>query len=402
MRHKLSVIVPVFNCEKYLRECIDSILGQSYRDIELVLVDDGSTDSSGIICDAYKMQDDRIVVIHKENEGPVKARLCGAECAEGENLTFVDGDDWIAPDTYEQMIKMMNQCDVVAAGIYRYYGENEIEADIPMLEEGIYNREKIENHIIPYMLWSNKRNSWELDPSLCTKIFKKELLIDFLEKSGELNIHFGDDTSVVFPLVLQAESIIITHHCYYYHRQRKKGVTPAYFQDSKFIPKLYLLYEYLRKIFLQSDYAESLCNQLEHFYMNAVQLKQKSFLDYRETAEDIFPFWDIPQSARVVLYGAGDVGKHYFEQNRKYHFCNIILWADRNYEKLCGENADIVAPECIHTAEFDYLVIAVRSAGLAQEIQKMLIEQNVPPEKIVWNGIIAQRIILDRGFQKND
>lgn len=396
MKQRISVVVPVYNSEKYLKQCIDSILCQTYSEIELILVDDGSTDASGAICDSYAERDRRVSVIHKGNEGPIKARLSGALKAKGSCITFVDGDDWVACDTYEQMMRCMGNNDLVMAGVLRYFAQNMIKADIPMPEEGEYDKKALENVIIPYMLWSSKRNTWELDPSLCTKIFRRDLLIDFLEKAGTLDTHFGDDTAVIFPLMLKADSVAVMHDCFYYHRQRTSGEVPSYFQDEAFFEKLYSLYEYLKNAFSQSPYWEVLSPQLDHFYLNAVQLKQKSFSDYMEISKDIFPFWEIRKGADVILYGAGETGKRFYEQNEQYHFCKIRLWADQNYEKLSQENARIVPPERIAEELFDYVVIAVRSAEIMQEIVRTLVEMGIPIEKIVWNGVFVRKVMINR------
>lgn len=96
----ISVIVPIYNVEEYLPQCIRSISSQTYTELEIILVDDGSTDSGGALCDAYARQDARMKVIHKENGGLVSARKAGVNAAGGEYITFVDGDDWIAQDAY--------------------------------------------------------------------------------------------------------------------------------------------------------------------------------------------------------------------------------------------------------------------------------------------------------------
>ena len=106
---KLSVIVPVYNTEKYLRECIDSILAQTFTDFELILVDDGSTDGSGIICDEYADKDPRVQVIHQQNGGATVARRSGVRIARGEYVTFVDSDDWIDSDFYAPMIEKIKE-----------------------------------------------------------------------------------------------------------------------------------------------------------------------------------------------------------------------------------------------------------------------------------------------------
>ena len=111
----ISVIVPVYNVEKYLRKCLDSIVNQTYRDLEIILIDDGSTDNSGAICDEYGQKDSRIKVVHKTNGGLSSARNCGLEIARGDYITFIDSDDYIESDTIETVVKtfLNKQVEVV-------------------------------------------------------------------------------------------------------------------------------------------------------------------------------------------------------------------------------------------------------------------------------------------------
>ena len=115
MKPTVSIIVPVYNAEKFLNRCVDSILGQEYRDFELILVDDGSRDMSGSICDAYAKTDERVVVIHKENSGVSDTRNQGIERAKGTYLQFVDSDDWLTPDATKLMVRAAEEhgCDMV-------------------------------------------------------------------------------------------------------------------------------------------------------------------------------------------------------------------------------------------------------------------------------------------------
>ena len=115
---KISVIVPVYNVEEYIRTCVDSLIGQSYSNIEIILVDDGSTDASGRICDEYAQMDARVNVIHKENGGLISARKAGVQCVTGDYVTYVDSDDWIDLDAYEILAGQIENAmpDVVAYG----------------------------------------------------------------------------------------------------------------------------------------------------------------------------------------------------------------------------------------------------------------------------------------------
>ena len=114
---KLAVIVPIYNMDAYLEECIKSLCKQTYTDLQIVLVDDGSTDKSGLICDEYAQKDRRIMVIHQENSGKLKARHNGLLACDCEYVTFVDADDWIDPNTYELTDEYMRKkIDVIVFG----------------------------------------------------------------------------------------------------------------------------------------------------------------------------------------------------------------------------------------------------------------------------------------------
>lgn len=105
----ISIIVPVYMAEKYLNRCIESILCQTYKNFELILVDDGSPDTSGDLCDYWAGQDSRVKVIHKENGGASSARNCGLKIAKGKYIAFVDSDDWLEPNMYEQLYKLLEE-----------------------------------------------------------------------------------------------------------------------------------------------------------------------------------------------------------------------------------------------------------------------------------------------------
>ena len=108
----ISIIIPVYNVEKYLRKCLDSIINQTYKKLEIILIDDGSTDNSGKICEEYAKKDDRIIVIHKENAGVSSARNRGIELANGKYIGFIDSDDWIEENMYETLYQNLLQFDV--------------------------------------------------------------------------------------------------------------------------------------------------------------------------------------------------------------------------------------------------------------------------------------------------
>lgn len=393
--HTLSIVVPIYNVEKYLEKCIDSVLTQTYQDIQVILVDDGSTDRSGIICDEYLQKDDRICVIHKKNGGLISARYEGVCTATGKYVTFVDSDDWIDNHMYESLMEhaMRTNADIVMSAINRYYSDDSISKWKFGLEEGYYNKKDIENKIIPTMLWNIKKDAWDIDPSLWSKIYKKELILEQLKQVKELDIYYAEDTVTIFPLLLLVESVYITNESFYFHRQRKKGTVAGYIKDPLFFHRLHTAYKYLWDVFSQTSYASVLQKQLDYFLMNSVRLKEEYYLPYDGIRRRIFPYYLFQKEDSVILYGAGKAGCSYKEQNDKYGFCNIVLWVDKNYNHLLIDDK-IMSPTEINKTEYDYVLIAVENMALALEIKEELIQIGIPTNKIVW-GESRARIIGD-------
>lgn len=379
----LSVIVPVYNVEQYLSKCIESILNQSNKNIELILVDDGSTDNSGYICDKYAKDDSRIHVIHKQNGGPITARYEGVCNATGEFVTFVDSDDWIDSRMYETLMALCleTKADIIMSSIYRYFSDDRILWDKNVLPEGYYNKEAIEEKILPTMLWNPKSNRWNIDPSLCTKIFKKNLLLEQLKNVKCLNIHYGEDPATIYPLMLKINSLYVTNESFYFHRQRDTNVIPGYIQDDEFLSKLFYLYSYLKQEFSLSSYADLLIRQLDFFCMNSSMLKERTYIQYDKRQVGVFPYYLFKKNTKVILYGAGKVGKLYKQQNDEYQFCKIVMWVDK---KASADNESVVLPSEICNIEYDYVLIAASKVGLALSIREELLGMQIPKEKIIW------------------
>lgn len=147
---KVSVIVPVYNAEKYLNDCVDSVLAQTIHDIEVILVDDGSTDTSSAICDRYSEIDSRVKVIHKPNGRASSARNAGIRVATGEYIAFVDSDDWIDPEMYETMLAQ--GADVCLCDYVRFQGEQEFPFTQPNIKAGYYDKEQMLRDIYPHLV----------------------------------------------------------------------------------------------------------------------------------------------------------------------------------------------------------------------------------------------------------
>ena len=219
-----SVIVPIYNVEKYLKNCIDSVLNQSYKDFELILVDDGSPDSCPAICDEYKQKDSRIKVIHKENGGLCSARQAGIKLAEGEYIFNLDSDDAIEADTLETAYKIIaeTKCDIVSFSYKWVNDSTTVRVSDDGLPEGIYDRSKIEEHIFPKLLMD--KNMQHISYYLSGKAVKKELLLPN-QLNVSTDISLGEDLCCVFPCYLQANSVYISKKTAYLYTIRNDSLS---------------------------------------------------------------------------------------------------------------------------------------------------------------------------------
>ncbi len=207
MRNPLiSVIVPVYNIEKYLPRCIESIRKQTYNNLEIILVNDGSTDTSGTICDEFAKKDERIRVIHKENGGSSSARNAGIEVAKGEYLGFVDSDDYIESEMYEKMVYAIEETDCGIIQVAR----DEIDEDGNLMPGLCLMPDKM-------MRYSAEEFMKELllhkgDCSFCTKILKRDLFFEKRFPVGVLN----EDFHLLVKMLKEGENVVSLPYCGYH------------------------------------------------------------------------------------------------------------------------------------------------------------------------------------------
>jgi glycosyltransferase involved in cell wall biosynthesis len=218
---KVSIIVPIYNVEKYLYKCIDSILDQTFSDFELLLVNDGSPDTCGEICNEYAKKDKRIKVIHKENGGLADARNAGLDIATGEYIGFVDSDDFIESDMYEKLLNacMLNEASISMCGRYNVF-ENELKPLFSFNGIKVWNsKEAIER----LLTWDN------IDSSACDKLFKKDLFHNIRFPVGKYN----EDIFVMTKILSKANKIVHIGVSKYYYYHRTNSITTETFSEKK-------------------------------------------------------------------------------------------------------------------------------------------------------------------------
>ena len=222
MKDKISIIVPIYNVEKYLERCIISIINQTYTNLEIILVDDGSTDGCPDICEKYKKQDDRIVVLHKKNGGLSDARNKGIDIATGKYIYFIDSDDYMHINTIKFLIECINQSDAdISCCSYLPFYDNQQLVDTDMKEEYkcFDSKTALEN-----LLYQK-----DCTNSAWGKLYKAALFKDIRYPVGQI----CEDLPVTYQLFHKAKKVCISSAQYYYYYQRQNSIINTVFKLSR-------------------------------------------------------------------------------------------------------------------------------------------------------------------------
>ncbi len=221
--NKISVIVPCYNVEKYLVRCVETVINQTYHELEIILVDDGSTDTTGELCDKLLETDPRIRVVHKKNGGLSDARNAGIDVAEGDFYAFVDGDDYLEPDAYEAMLSEMKNPDVslVSAGIVVEDLKGNKHLNVSKEYQTLTKEEALLNLLGPVRT---------IAESSCNKLFRKQLFQDMRYKKGIIN-----EDMELLPKILDVCNLVVLLNKPVYHYVRRTGsITESEFSMWKY------------------------------------------------------------------------------------------------------------------------------------------------------------------------
>lgn len=238
---KVSVIVPIYNAEKYLEQCLDSIVNQTLKDIEIILIDDGSTDRSADICKKY-LSDSRVTYHHKENEGLAAARADGIARANGEYIGFVDSDDWIKPEMYEKMYEAAksNDSDVVFCNCIQNENGHRFSRELPV---GAYDRNKIKSEVLPKTLAFISKDGGKraIRWSNCMRIYKAETL-NHNNIKFDRRLRRSQDLQLTYESMLAAQNFYYIDEPFYHNRVVSDSLSRGYTKN------MWPLYTYLIEI----------------------------------------------------------------------------------------------------------------------------------------------------------
>lgn len=251
MSDLITVIIPVYKVEKHLPKCLESVINQTHGNLEIILVDDGSPDHCGKICDEYAERDKRIRVIHKKNEGVSAARNDGLAAATGAFIGFVDSDDYIQRDMYEVLYQsiIQNDADVSMCSCRIVRGEKEEELLFGWEDNALFDREAIQNELMPKYVFRDERNKLIM-PSIWRCLFKKDLMSEkgIAFKTGLI---YGEDLVFMLACLAASSRVVTTNRMLYNYNLTNESIT------QKYVKNLFANYQevmqMVKKIFMADE-----------------------------------------------------------------------------------------------------------------------------------------------------
>ena len=385
----VNIIVPVYNVLEYISKCVESILVQSYRRIEIILVDDGSTDGSGDKCEEFALKDKRVVVIHQDNSGVVTARKIGIQRARGVYISFVDADDWIEPDMIEKLVDRIGEADVISAGVdweeKRGYHitkkdlfSGTFRSDSKRGMDEIYRRMiyDLENDIPkPLTTW------------MWNKLYKKEL-VTRTYSIVDKKVTFSEDTIFIYGLYLNCSSAVFVDDVVYHYCYRENSACHP--KDSEMPQKVGQVYSILFQHLMGIDNEYLLVAQLRRWLLDQYYkvLNERTGIDASSgRVIRYFMNTDSLKDKRIVIYGAGRVG-----QDLSYLFfkegINVVAWIDKRYEEYIDNSLPVERIERLSEISYDNIVVALENRRISDQIKIELMRRDIEEGKIIQPDFI--------------
>lgn len=376
----VSIIIPVYNIAPYISECIESIQDQTYTNIEVIVVDDGSTDGTGEICEKIASYDDRIQVLHQENAGVVSARLRGIEASHGVYLSFVDGDDWVEPDMIETMVKDIGEAELVSTGVWREAGPGKWVEHYDRFPEGYYAGVGLAEIFETIIYDPDTQYIQKLTPWSFNKLFLREPAREAYRQVNP-RITFAEDAVFLYKYLLNCHSVVISHKRFYHYRYREESAVHGV--DNHRLTVINQVYLALEEDFRL--HTGTLLFQLQSWVRAMVCQAVNYNMGFQRGTQIQEFIADLSglENKRILLYGAGIAGQNAYVQLKEFGY-SLALWADKNYRLYQEMELPVVSPEEIASQEYDVIFIAVSEQTLADRIKEELSAQGVPKERLLW------------------
>ncbi len=377
---KISIVVPVYNTELELPRCIDSIIKQTYSNLQIILIDDGSTDTSGKICDWYSTQDKRIEVYHTINNGSVIARKFGINISVGEYVGFVDSDDYIESNMFLEMLNNIveSDADFVHFGFIEENDNvrNVISNHYEMVFETKERYKKINflcNHVF---------NQIDISPSIWSKLYKAKFIKKCFNNLPDKQ-QYGEDLLCLCSCILEANRISLSKKALYHYVVRKESL--SHLNNREYVLKEVRLWNCILNLLENYECEDTVKENVFNYIKGRILLVVEQITN-RKVHIPRYYFTDLEllNGKRIIIFGAGNVGQDYYSQICQYNKCVIVAWVDSKWYNYSFEYSEVVSIEKIKNMVFDLIIIAVANEQVGKEIKKLLMDNEYPAKKIYW------------------
>jgi glycosyltransferase involved in cell wall biosynthesis len=375
----VSIIIPIYNSEIFLDKCIQSALNQSYKNIEIILVNDGSIDSSKEICDNYSSIDNRIKAIHKNNGGLVSSRKAGLKASTGDYILYIDGDDWIELNLIENYINqaLKHNADVVLSShIINLEGREDILMN--PLPSGVYDKDKLNSMIYPKMLYTGKFSQFGIFSYSWGKLYKREVLFKN-QLSVDESITIGEDALCLYPTLLDSDVLVILEQPYYHYRQRADSLIKTLRKIE--ISKMQKVYDDLKNIFLNKGVLDIMLPQLQYYLLSLLIINTEG--PGSNNTMILYPFNKIKSNKNLIIYGGGTFGQHIYKKITNHKKYNILAWIDEKYKHYSKLNLPVTGFDKIKYIKYDVILIALIDEDNSNKAHSKLLKHGADPSKII-------------------
>jgi glycosyltransferase involved in cell wall biosynthesis len=378
---RLSITVPAYQVEQYLPKCLDSLLSQSLRDLEVIVVDDGSTDSTGRICDSFAASDRRVRVIHQANKGLVSARKAAAAIASAPYIACVDGDDYVDFDYCERLLDLAgaSNADVVVGGHIRDYRDAR-QFIPPSLPPGVYRGDGM-REVLSVCISRPPFFTHGISTYLWGKLFRTHLYREAQQAVPD-HLTIGEDAACVYPIVALSSAVAVSDSCGYHYIQRQSSMLKARADRVPAeVAKMSNLMNFIRARMLNEENVE-LLRQLDEYELSQILIRSGG-VSYT-TAEELLVFGRrVQRGAKLSIYSAGTFGQVMFNRIQSSKFADVAYWVDEDWQEYRKDGLPVVSESALPGDGFDAVVIASLSPAFVSSARKRLSGLGVPDSKVV-------------------
>ena len=378
----ISVVVPIYNLDAYLYQCVSSIVGQTYRHLEIILVDDGSTDNALEICEYFRKIDPRIKVIAQSNSGLVSARKAGLNAATGDYVFYVDGDDWIEPDclSHYHRLAVAHGADMVIADYKREFLGNFLTVR-NAIGPGVYDRNRIEQDVLPTMISHGTFFSHGLKTYSWGKLYRRFLILDLQNQVPE-TVMVAEDAALIYPAIARSRTIVIGDMALCNYRQRPNSILKSTHFDQRETERIATAFRYLAAALNSSRSPFGFKSQLQSYFAAIVTIRSGAFLSSQDLYDTFEVFGPLAPGARLAVYNSGSFGQHVYRHLQNNPSFSLVGWYDKDHRENAILRMPVSDPDTLRDADFDHLLVPSFDPALLAEVKALFAKHGLNPAKV--------------------